>query len=385
MPDPALSAAVEDALGAPGQSLACGNVCALYDLFAQGGVQTLQGLECAPALVTLTLFDNQIRDVGPLAAVPRLRTLSLANNPLTALVAPFDAPSLERIDLSGCQLTDVSGLAGAGVLTEIAMANNPLASLASFSGLKSVRTIDLSNNRVSSLAEAPALPTLQRLNLSANGATSLLGIERFPALTALDLRDNLVSDIGPLATLAELAQLELSNNVELAELTPLSNLVKLNELRVPGARVREIEALARLQNLTTLDISNNHIADIHALANFAHLRTLYASHNEIQSLAGLSGLTVTHYDFSFNRIQELGSFSNFAYEGVYSPRSSSWPFLNLAHNQISDLTGLANSAGLIRSMGIDVSDNPISCAGQADNIRKLRQSVAAFVIDCPDN
>ena len=67
------------------------------------------------------------------------------------------------------------------------------------------------------------------------------------------------------------------------------------------------------------------------------------------------------------------------------PRGSAPPGLNLSHNQLTDLTGLANSPGLIQSMSIDLRDNPISCTEQAENIQKLRQRVQTVAIDCPAN
>jgi Leucine-rich repeat (LRR) protein len=140
-----------------------------------------------------------------------------------------------------------------------------------------------------------------------------------------------------------------------------------------------------MQSLTWLDISSNHVLDISAVAHFSELRSLNASHNEIESLAPLSGVTITYYDFSYNHLRDLGAFTDVTYLGVFNPRGSAPPGIDLSHNQITDLTGLANSTGLVQAMTIDLRSNPISCAAQAENIAKLRQRVPSVSIDCPAN
>jgi len=461
VPDPILESYIRSAGGNGSKPLTCGDVCYLNELSATGGVQSLTGLECSPQLAMLGLQSNQITDLSPLAQlswlsqlylngnrITHLQTLilannqienvkplmglpltgkldlsyndisdlsqftalnsvasidlsynqvkvvdlhggltsvtwvNLANNPLTSVPASFELPNLTSIDLSWGNLTDATGLASAPLLTQIMLPHNSMSDLATLSGLKSVQSIDMSYNSLSTLATAPSLPTLQSLTLASNHITNLTGIERFPALTGLDLQDNQLSELAPIAALVNLFSLNLSHNPVLENLSPLAQLKQLSTLDISYSNLHDIQALSALAVLASLNISNNHVADIGALSYLNKLQDVDASTNDIASIANLAGVEVQWLNLSHNQISDIGSLVNVTYIPWSTGRSWGPAFLDLSYNRISDLTSFANSSGLSTNLDVDMSSNPIDCVAQAANIAKIKKLVFALDTDC---
>ena len=147
VPDVNLAAALRTALNAlptltlqPDDPIFPEDMELLTTLTASGeSIVTLTGLETATALTSLTLNDNAIANLTPLAKLVNLEALNLANN--------------EKI-------SSISSLAKLTALTTLNLSNNKISSVSSLSKLTSLTDLNLSMNQISSLTALSDLSSL---------------------------------------------------------------------------------------------------------------------------------------------------------------------------------------------------------------------------------
>ena len=198
-------------------------------------ISNLSGLEHATQLTTLSLQENNLRDLTPLAQLTQLTELDLSNN----------------------NISDITPLAQLTQLTKLSLAGFP------------------SGNEVSDLTPLAQLTQLTALDLSHNkNIRDLSPLSGLTHLTELNLRDNNISDLTPLAQLIQLIELDLWGN-EISDLTPLAQLTQLTELELTGNNINDITPLAQLTQLTELAIGFNNISDITPLAQLTQLTTIW--------------------------------------------------------------------------------------------------------------
>lgn len=128
------------------------------------GIKTLGGIEAFGALTTLSLWENELRDLAPLRSLTGLTTLQLGHN----------------------RIQDLSALAGMSSLTRLGLMLNELSAdgaLAPLAGLTSLEYLNLDGNDLSGAALEP-LSTL-------------------PELIWLTLEHNQIDDLSKLVLLAE--------------------------------------------------------------------------------------------------------------------------------------------------------------------------------------
>ena len=95
-------------------------------------------------------------------------------------------------------------------------------------------------------------------------------------------------DLTPLANLAGLQKLCIQ---KIPNLRPLTNLKSLETLRISGAQVSDLTPLAVLSALQTLDVSNTQVSNLTPLAALFALQTLNARDTKVANLAPLAGLS----------------------------------------------------------------------------------------------
>lgn len=140
--------------------------------------------------------------------------------------------------------------------------------------------------------------TLDYLNAGNCGITDLAGLEYATNLQTLFIRWNSISDISALAYLTNLVFLDAhaqdahaQSGFGISDLSPLSELARLETLILRDNSIKDISPLSGLTSLRTLHLEWNGIEDISALAGMAHLEKLNLAFNRISDLSPLSGLT----------------------------------------------------------------------------------------------
>jgi internalin A len=204
-------------------------------------------------------------------------------------------------------------------------------------------------------------------------------------LSQLKLRAIGVSDISALAAMTQLRKLFLWANVD--NMDALAGLENLSWLNFRGNDNPDISALSGLLALEQLRLMNNGVSDISALANLGKLQLFYGMDNGIADISPLSALT---------KMKDLRIASNNIEDISFLEGMTELKMLELHSNQIVDVSPLAaltalerlnlsfNAIGghdvgnidqlttLTKNTGLSIEGNPgISCA-------ELDTLVAAF-------
>lgn len=248
IPDPELLQAVRDNLARPTGNLTCLDMALLTRIdYPDGGIANLQGLQYAVNLGDLSLHNNNVSDLGPVAALPRLWNLSLNLN----------------------QVTDVG----------------PIRSLTSLTSLH----LCCSDGNITDVTPLEGLVNMQFLNLTGHhlgDAVLWPLLENYPDLQGLWVGENDLTDLEQLANYPALRHLQISGN-NFPDLTVVASLDNLIELQLHWAQIGDLTALYEMTQLEILDARGLLLTDVGFLEEFEQLHTLVIADNEITTLAPL--------------------------------------------------------------------------------------------------
>jgi len=152
-PDTNLEQCVRTALDRPDGDILAEDLAQLLFLECQDmGIVTLTGLEHATTLADLSLFENAIEDISPLASLTQIRDLQLGKN----------------------KIKDVAALSGMSELRRLGLVNNQVSSLAPLASLTSLEWLNLDRNAFgdAELTHLGGLTNLRWLTIEHNGITN---------------------------------------------------------------------------------------------------------------------------------------------------------------------------------------------------------------------
>jgi internalin A len=206
-----------------------------------------------------------------------------------------------------------------------------------------LRERDITDEQLAEMVTNGEIPqSTVRLNLSGNQISDLTPLIELTDLRSLNLSANQITDLSPLSQLTNLQILHLSSN-KISDLTPLSELSNLHSLSLSQNQIRDITPLSGLTNLGTcfgggVTLASNQITDITPLANLTNLGALDIHNNLITDVTPLANLT------------------------------NLW-ILDLRNNQIEDVMPLVWLTGL-DSFGLMLHGNPV--ASDTEQLAELR-------------
>jgi internalin A len=147
----------------------------------------------------------------------------------------------------------------------------------------------------------------------------------------------------------------------------------LTEFRPMEAGIVDLEGIQCLTNLERLMIYSNEIVDVSALSDLVNLKWLNLSRNQIADLGPLSNLKKLEYQWLFgNQISDISIIS-----GLTNIKD-----LDLRDNQITEIVSLVANAGLQSGDDIDITENPINCDDQENNLNILLERGVTVESDC---
>lgn len=193
--------------------------------------------------------------------------------------------------------------------------------------------------------------------------------------------------------------LDLSNS----EITDLSGLEYLNcyEINLSANNITNIEPITKNNNISNLNLSNNKITDISGIENCHSISNLNLSNNKIVDISPITNLykmqedtgNYSHYgvrimniNLSYNNIRNVESIVNWKNIGT----------LNLTNNKISDISALKNydfnvsefvdedyDTWANTSINFDLSNNYIDMTkqGNIDAKKVFDEKGATFIVD----
>ena len=162
------------------------------------GIRSLQGLEHCKAVMLLDLTDNVITDLTPITDLTLLQSVTLANNQITDLAPLAGLEKMQLLDLADNSVTDLSPITAMQNLRTLWVADNQLTSIEPVKSCPKIWSLDVAGNRLTDLTPAGSLSWLTTLEISDNKITSLQGIEPLDELDMLIAPGNQLVDLHPL-------------------------------------------------------------------------------------------------------------------------------------------------------------------------------------------
>ena len=194
--------------------------------------------------------------------------------------------------------------------------------------------------------------------INSNEIANLSPLAGMTRLEYLDLGSNLISDVSALSGMTNLTVLGLYDNL-ISDVVALSNLTNLTSLNLGNNLISDVVALSNLTNLISLNLGNNLISDVVALSGMTNLTWLELRDNLISDVVALSGMTkLTLLRLDSNLILDVAALSNL----------TNLTRLELSNNTISDISALSNLTNLIY---LYLGNNTISDVSPLSNLTKL--------------
>jgi internalin A len=187
----------------------------------------------------LSLAENHITDLHPLAPLSRLEYLNLTHNPITDITPLGGLKALKELRLGGNGIEDFSPI---GQLTELRKL-----SIGNSEG-RHTPPNSLQKNRTADLRFLQHLTQREELEASRCQISDVSGISGLHNLKVLYLAENEISDVSPLAHLKNLQTLSLAGN-QIKDISPLAGLNELRSLDLFGNPITDWEPLLKMGNL----------------------------------------------------------------------------------------------------------------------------------------
>ena len=283
--------------------------------------------------VDLTPFSG-LTELTRLGFYQNGNSVGMAVNDLSPLAS---LTKLKRLDLNiGFEVTDLDALAGMTQLESLRLRANS------------------NNSNASGIMDIGGLAGMTKLTSLQVNVGDVKDFSPLSGLTALTelyfYGDYMVEDLSFLRGMTELRTLEISGSYResapvLNDLTDLSNLTKLTDLRL-NAAVASLDGLENLTALRTLQMygSGSTYTDVDALAGLTSLTVLrlpmHGGKNtfQINGLAGLTNLTELDMECSVESLEPLRGLTNLRTLSIQNGYSSS----GKAFSSLEPLSGLTN-------------------------------------------
>lgn len=322
--DSSLKAQILAHLGLPtGAELTEEDLLPLTDLILANRVTSLSGLEHAINLERIVTTNSSYLDLSPLSALNSLRHIELfiadiesftdlsnlsglesivIRNANGSSFAPFAAfPNLLELTVTGwggVYMIDSSSISSLSKLKVLSMRRYAPNDFSVLSNMADLEVIDLDYSYGSLLADSVNLEDLRDLD----------------QLRVLNIPWSAVSDFSALTSLPNLEELNVNGwnfgNSLVSEV--ISNLPGLKVFKASGDALAETESLASLTKLEIVDLSylslleGGELSDISFMVNMNNLKEVDLSQNNILSIASLSGKTQLRYlNLHSNRIESI--------------------------------------------------------------------------------
>lgn len=211
-------------------------------------IKDLSGIEIFTKLKRLTLDNNLITDLTPLANLD-LTELNIRNNKeLTDISIVQNFENLNQLIVEGCKISqdNIDAISKCTNLTKLSLGNDP---------------------NINDISKLKSLTKLQRIWI---GRTS-------------------ISSFDALKDLTTLKELTCNYNRNIKSLEALKNLTNLEGLSLYGCSISDITPIAGLTKLTMLNIADNNISDLNVISKLTNLKALNASINHISDSTPVEG------------------------------------------------------------------------------------------------
>jgi internalin A len=309
--DPALEAAIRRHIGRPDGLLYTSDLWGIIELNVpeEASYRTLDDLQYCPGLQTLVLTGDLNRcDISVLPRLTELTSLSLRAFGINSIDLEIIGlcEGLETLSLPENNIGPVKPLAALTRLTALDLSSNSILDISPLAALASLETLRVKQNAVQDLSPLSALAGLRELHAAQNILDSLRGIEKLTSLEILDCSFNAnLSNISEVSGLTGLTRLS-ADHCRINALPDLSKLQALDELYLGSNQIAALSGIEGLINLSVLSAPENDITSLAPLGGVFGLIEIDVSHNGVSSVEPLRGLpSLVTVRVEYNRLSTM--------------------------------------------------------------------------------
>lgn len=229
--------------------------------------------------------------------------------------------------------------------------------------------LDLAGNEIVDLTPIKNCKKLEKLDLSSQFSSleyrelsDISPLANLTNLKVLRLKSNDIQDVSVLKNLTNLEELDLFGNRKIKSIEGFEKLTNLKKLFLNRTRsIKDITALKECKNLQQLSIQGNKVDNIDALKDHKNLEKLDISSNNIKDITAISSsVNLTELLASGNKIENLSAIKDLV----------NLKALHISENKISDISSLEKLTNLT---DLDLSNNPIFSIDVLKNLTKLTE------------
>ncbi len=215
-------------------------------------IRDLGALRCLPQLKDLTLNNNEVSDLTPLADCKALVTLDLYQNPVKDLTPLTKCPQLEELELGLTQVTDLTPLESMPKLRRLVLNAEQIPAFTRLKRLPALQSLVFGLEGFDSFAGFPEMPDLRCIEQAE--VKKLDGLERFPKLENLVNLSGRFTSLEPLRNLKQLTHINVLRS-GVTTLKPLEALTNLRYVSIEtSARRFDVSPLEALPNLHEVSV-----------------------------------------------------------------------------------------------------------------------------------
>jgi Leucine-rich repeat (LRR) protein len=279
-------------------------------------VSNIESLIEASTLEDLRMSGTKVEKTEVLKELPEIRFLRFNSTPISSLSNLSNLKKLEQLSFSATKINDISLLSQFPNLKVVYFNNTSISDLTPLEKCEKIEKIYCDNTGIDE-AKASAFMSKKPNSLVIYNSdilkkwwedmsaewkkvfaedlkTETPGIEQLHRLSmkqdvSLAGKTAIVA-LDPVSKFTHLSKLDVSGS-GISDLSPVKNLLDLQELNCSNTEVTKLDALSSLKRLVKLDCSNTQISSLAPVANCDNLEIINADKTQISNLTGLSKLT----------------------------------------------------------------------------------------------
>ncbi|MDQ0360448.1 InlB B-repeat-containing protein [Breznakia pachnodae] len=185
---------IEDAANYYNATLACSNV--------NGRAKDLTGIDRLTKIHTVQLIGANIQDFTPLKNMTQLTKIDASNNGITddvlATLEGANLPNLTILTLNNNKISDLSPIADLTSITMLNLRTNNISDIEPLKDMTGMWDLNLGYNNVSDLTPVENMPSIYRLYFADNQVESLEPLRGTQTLGTLQFSNNKITDLSPI-------------------------------------------------------------------------------------------------------------------------------------------------------------------------------------------
>ncbi len=161
-------------------------------------ISNLAGIEHCVAVQQVDLANNDIVDVGPLASLKLIQSLTLKNNKIQSIEALKEYTKLQYLDLSGNQIKDLAPIGKSTNLMSLNISKNAVEDLQVLKQFPKLHSLYASGNAVKDWTPVGQAPMIDIVDVSGCKIDSLAFLKPLKRINKVIAYDNQIKDLTPI-------------------------------------------------------------------------------------------------------------------------------------------------------------------------------------------